>query len=115
MTTSDSSSDSTSPDRPVLGEAGVRHIAELARLHVGDAEVPELADHFERILDFVDTLKEVDVAGVEPLLHDSRPLAELRPDALSDSGVDLSAVFANAPDSDEADDDGRYFVTPRVV
>ena len=102
--------------RPVIGEEGVRHIAELARLEVTPEEVPELARHFDRILDFVDTLRQADVDGVEPYSHPERPLADLRADEMRQRGVAIERVFANAPNSDESkDDDARYFVTPRVV
>ncbi len=106
-----------SPDRqrPVIGEEGVRHIAELARLSVASGEIPSLARHFERMLDFVEKLNEVVVEGVEPDLHPPQSAELLRADEPrepSTPGGPLPAgpILENAPDHD-----GTYFVTPKVV
>ncbi len=102
-------------DRPVLGEAQVRHIAVLARLELEPAAIPALVHHFERMLDFVAALAEVDVTGIDPDLHPARAAADLRSDRLRGAGepggtVPRDAVLANAPDHE-----GPYFVTPKVV
>ena len=106
---------SPSPERPVIGEAGVRRIAELARLQLGKDQIPELSQHFERMLDFVEKLNEVDVEGVEPDLHPARSSDELREDKLRGAAspggpVDREQILNNAPE-----EDGQHFLTPRVV
>ena len=105
----------TPEGRPVIGEIGVRRIAELARLRVEPEEIPALAEHFERMLDFAESLQEVDVEGVEPDLHPDRQAEFVREDRVlgpnsPGSRLDRSAVLANAPDHE-----GPYFTTPRVV
>lgn len=101
--------------RPVLGEAEVRRIAALARLELPAAAVPGFVHHFERMLEFVAQLHEVDVRDVDPDLHPARGAESLRADSarsLGEAGgpVSREAVLANAPDHE-----GPYFVTPKVV
>jgi aspartyl-tRNA(Asn)/glutamyl-tRNA(Gln) amidotransferase subunit C len=47
----------------------VLKIAELAKLHFDEAEIENFTHQFRRILDYIETLKEVDVQGVEPTSH----------------------------------------------
>ncbi|MFQ5654555.1 MAG: Asp-tRNA(Asn)/Glu-tRNA(Gln) amidotransferase subunit GatC [Planctomycetota bacterium] len=103
------------PARPLIGEEGVLRIAELARLRIDPAEVPSLAAHFERMLDFVDKLNEVDVEGVEPDMHPGVFAEGLREDSPWEEGapggpVERQRILDNAPESQ-----GPYFTTPRVV
>ncbi len=103
------------PARPVIGESGVQRIAELARLRVPAEQVAPLAQHFERMLDFVDTLNEVDVTDVKADIHQQRGAELLRDDRPRDAGfpggpLDREAVLDNAPAHE-----GPYFATPRVV
>ncbi len=106
---------SPSSERPVIGEAGVRRIAELARLHLEADQIPLLSEHFERMLDFVEKLNEVDVKGVEPDTHPAQSTDQLREDRLrlpaSPGGpVEREQTLKNAPE-----EDGQHFLTPRVI
>ena len=108
------SADSCADERPRIGEDGVRRIAELAHLRVEDEQFPAFAEHFERMLDFVEKLNEVDVTGVEPDIHCERN-ADLREDTLREPStpggpLDRDRVMENAPDHE-----GPYFTTPKVV
>ena len=101
--------------RARVGEDGVRWIAELARLRVEPDEIPALAAHFERMLDFVGKLQEVDVEGVEPDFSPACPIESLRADEPRAAGspggaVDRSQILDNAPQHQ-----GPYFTTPKVV
>ena len=46
-----------------------RKIAHLARLKLSDAEITQYTAELGKILDFVAQLSEVDVTGVEPIVH----------------------------------------------
>lgn len=46
-----------------------RKIAHLARLKITDAEAEQYTKELGKILDFVAQLSEVDVEGVEPVIH----------------------------------------------
>src|SRR5690606_16470003 len=46
-----------------------RKIARLARLKLSEAEAEQYTKELSKILDFVTQLREVDVSGVEPIIH----------------------------------------------
>ncbi|MEW6685252.1 MAG: Asp-tRNA(Asn)/Glu-tRNA(Gln) amidotransferase subunit GatC [Candidatus Edwardsbacteria bacterium] len=47
----------------------VKHIAELARLQFTEKELIRFTEEFNKILEYVEKLKEVSTEGVKPLLH----------------------------------------------
>ncbi len=96
----------------------VQAVAELARLDLGrglspqEAEVKlmRFASQFKDIVALMDTLTEVDTNGVEPLYWPlAAPAAPLRED-VARKDCTREELFANAPDQD-----GRFFVVPRIV
>lgn len=50
-----------------ISRADVRHIAELARIELGDDEEEKFEKELSSILGFVEKLNEVDTAGVIPM------------------------------------------------
>jgi aspartyl-tRNA(Asn)/glutamyl-tRNA(Gln) amidotransferase subunit C len=91
----------------------VRKIAELARLHFSDAELGEFTEQFQRILDYIEKLKEVGIEGVEPTSHVS--LAGdfekhmFREDAPRPS-LTVEEALKNAPDQND-----DHFQVPKVL
>lgn len=70
----------------------VRHVAELARLRLGDDEVEAQCRHFRRLLEMVAVIQQVDTGDVQPMsrppsadrnLADDRSVPEDRRGALS--------------------------------
>ncbi|MEK7519489.1 MAG: Asp-tRNA(Asn)/Glu-tRNA(Gln) amidotransferase subunit GatC [Patescibacteria group bacterium] len=53
----------------MISKEEVQHIAKLARLGLSSAEIKKLQGELSKILDYVEKLKEVDIAGVEPMSH----------------------------------------------
>lgn len=53
----------------MIDEKTVRHIAQLARIELGEKELSSLTKDLQSILEYVRKLEEVDVSGVEPLAH----------------------------------------------
>lgn len=92
-----------------VDEKMVRRIATLARIGVGDDEVPALAKELSAILGFVEQLSEVDTDGVKPLTSAVDNKIRGREDVVTDGGY-AEAVLANAPEKDE-----EYFAVPKVV
>ncbi|QMU57186.1 MAG: Asp-tRNA(Asn)/Glu-tRNA(Gln) amidotransferase subunit GatC [Boseongicola sp.] len=86
-----------------------RRVAKLARIKVEDADLPALADDFNRILGFVEQLNEVDVEGVEPMTSVTPMRLKRRVDEVTDGGQQ-DKVLANAPDAREG-----FFAVPKVV
>jgi aspartyl-tRNA(Asn)/glutamyl-tRNA(Gln) amidotransferase subunit C len=92
-----------------LDAPAVKRIARLARLAVREEELQPLAGEINAILGFVEQLKSVDVAAVEPMTS-VRPMAmKMREDKITDGGY-AERVLKNAP---AREDD--YFVVPKVV
>ena len=86
-----------------------RRVAKLARIKVDDADLPALAQDFNRILGFVEQLNEVDVEGVEPMTSVTPMRLKRRVDEVTD-GNQQAKVLANAPDAREG-----FFAVPKVV
>jgi aspartyl-tRNA(Asn)/glutamyl-tRNA(Gln) amidotransferase subunit C len=82
--------------------ADVLKIAELAKLHFSEEELDAFTAQFQRILHYVEKLKEVDVEGIEPTSHVSQSgsfdTLLLRQDEVRPS-LPAEEALANAPDA----------------
>ena len=91
----------------------VEKIAELARLHFGEEELDAFTAQFQRILDYVEQLKQVDVTGIEPTSHvalgDDFEKHMFRDDAVGPS-LPVEESLANAPDPGAG-----HFRVPKVL
>lgn len=92
-----------------LDEAAVRHVAELARLRITDAEATLYARQLSQVLDYVAQLDELDTRDVPPLAHPSAMLNVLREDTVSPSWTTEQA-FHGAPGRR-----GDFFEVPKVL
>lgn len=92
-----------------ISAATVRHIAQLARLGIDDAQLPVVAAELEQILNFVDQLKMAEITDVEPLAHPLEVALSLRPDNVSETDQ-RDAFLALAPEAQS----GLYLV-PKVI
>ena len=86
-----------------------RRVAKLARIKVEDADLPALAQDFNRILGFVEQLNEVDVEGVEPMTSVTPMRLKRREDVVTE-GDQADLILSNAPDAREG-----FFAVPKVV
>jgi aspartyl-tRNA(Asn)/glutamyl-tRNA(Gln) amidotransferase subunit C len=78
----------------------VEHVARLARLRLSPEEIETLRAQLSNILDYIDMLKEVDVAGVPPTAQVTDLLNILREDEVRPS-LPPEDVLANAPDQQD--------------
>ena len=92
-----------------ITQAEVLHVAHLARLDIDDADIDRLASQIGTILDYVDTLKQVDTAGVPATSHAISLTNAFREDEQMDH-LDPEAALANAPETDDG-----AFVVPKVI
>jgi aspartyl-tRNA(Asn)/glutamyl-tRNA(Gln) amidotransferase subunit C len=95
-----------------ITEEKVRYVADLANLKLTDAEVRKFQADLDEILAHVDTLNEVDTAGVEPMaqvLYEAEETATLRADVEAPP-LGNEAALANAPAPG-----GGYFKVPLVI
>lgn len=95
--------------KQIVSVDDVRKVAKLARLAIPEEKLPDFTQKLESILEYVDTLSEVNVEGVEPTSHAIRMSNVLREDVVK-PGLPLDAVLKNAPDRD-----GPFFKVPKVI
>jgi aspartyl-tRNA(Asn)/glutamyl-tRNA(Gln) amidotransferase subunit C len=91
----------------------VLKIADLARLYFSDEELDAFIPQFQRILDYVVQLKQVNVEGIDPTSHVSLTADfekhMFREDVVTDS-LPVEESLANAPDSGSG-----HFRVPKVI
>ena len=87
----------------------VERLANLARLSFTEDERKELQQDLERMIEFVEKLKEVDTTGVEPLLHMTNAVNVLRDDEVKKTITKQEALL-NAPITDN-----NFFIVPKVI
>lgn len=87
----------------------VSYVAHLARLELTPEEIARFQEQLGHVLAYVEELKEVDVAGVEPTAHAMSVENVVRPDEVRPC-LDRDAVMANAP----AKANGQ-FLAPKII
>ncbi|HSY60550.1 MAG TPA: Asp-tRNA(Asn)/Glu-tRNA(Gln) amidotransferase subunit GatC [Cytophaga sp.] len=87
----------------------IDRLAHLAKLKFSEEEKKELKTDLERMIGFVEKLKEVDTSGVEPLLHITDAVNVLREDEVKQTTTKQQALL-NAPLTD-----GNFFKVPKVI
>jgi len=75
----------------------VLHVARLARLDLGDAEIERMSAELSNVLDWIEKIEELDLDDVEPTSHVVEVVNVLRPDVPRPSLTQEQAL-ANAPD-----------------
>ena len=84
-------------------------MAHLSRLHVEPSDLPGIAQEMGQILDWMETLNQLDTTGIEPLIHISEEVNRLREDVAT-PGLGTKAALANAPAKDS-----DYLRVPKVI
>jgi aspartyl-tRNA(Asn)/glutamyl-tRNA(Gln) amidotransferase subunit C len=92
-----------------IRRAEVLEIAALARLSLTDQEVDRMTTDLDAILTYVEALRDLDLADVEPMTHAVPFDCPLRPD---EQGASLSPsdALANAPRRQD-----NFFEVPRII
>ena len=93
-----------------LGRRDIENIAHLARLALGEPEVPVYVESLSRIIELVGQLDRADTASVEPMSHPLPGLSQrLRPDEITET--DCHELYQrNAPQLS-----GALYLVPRVI
>ncbi|MBI2932679.1 MAG: Asp-tRNA(Asn)/Glu-tRNA(Gln) amidotransferase subunit GatC [Planctomycetes bacterium] len=87
----------------------VRKVALLGRLDLDESSLERFQAQLGAILDYIDQLKKLDVAGVEPLAHAGDFANVFREDAPRPS-LSTEEALRNAPEST-----GPFFVVPKII
>ena len=92
-----------------ITEAEVRYVADLAHLEMETGEVERFVKQIGQILAYVDTLNQVDTAGVSGMSH-AISLTNAFRDDIETAHLDPERVLSNAPQKEDGS-----FVVPKVV
>ncbi|MFQ5415314.1 MAG: Asp-tRNA(Asn)/Glu-tRNA(Gln) amidotransferase subunit GatC [Phycisphaerae bacterium] len=94
---------------PSLDESAVRHVANLARLNVSDAEVARYAAQLSAVLAYFEQLKQLDTTDVPPTAH-PLPLTNVFRDDLVGPTCTPEFALRNAPSTRDT-----FFRVPKVL
>ena len=87
----------------------VEKLAHLSRLQFNESEKAEIKNDLQRMIGFVEKLNELNLDGVEPLMHMSEEINVLREDEIKGS-VSREEALKNAPLHDD-----QFFKVPKVI
>ena len=87
----------------------VKKIAFLSHLKIDDDKIDVVKNEFNKIIDWVEQLNEVNTDNVEPLVSVNDTKLTLRPDEVVE-GNQADKILKNAPVAEY-----DYFVVPKVV
>ena len=87
----------------------VKYVSELARLELSAAEEATFQPQLEGIVKYVEKISEVNVDGVEPMMHGKAIVNAFREDVVRPS-LDKEVALENAPK--RVDDE---FLLPKIV
>jgi aspartyl-tRNA(Asn)/glutamyl-tRNA(Gln) amidotransferase subunit C len=87
----------------------VKYIAHLARIELSEEELKLISQQLEKIIDYIDQLKELEIKDVHPTSH-ILPLENVfRQDLVSYSAI-TEKVLSSAPQKKD-----NFFVVPKVI
>ena len=93
-----------------INKKTVERLAELSKLEFSELEKKNMVKDFQKIVHFVDKLKEVDTEGVEPLVYVNENVTNvLRSDEPGEM-VSKEQALKNAPEKDS-----NYIKIPNVL
>ena len=92
-----------------VDDALIDKLSKLSMLRFNDEEREEIKSDLQKMIGFVDKLKELDTTGVEPLLHMSNNTDILREDVPGNM-TNREEALQNAPLHD-----AEYFKVPKVI
>ena len=87
----------------------IRKLAHLARLEFSEDKEQEMLGDLNKILNWVDKLRELDTENIEPLTHMTAEVNVMREDA-AENTVTHEEALLNAPKKDS-----DYFRVPKVL
>lgn len=87
----------------------VKKVAFLSHLKIKDEKIKDAEIEFNKILNWVEQLNEVNTDNVEPLVSVNESFITCREDKVTE-GDQAQAILANAPQAEYG-----YFVVPKVI
>lgn len=87
----------------------VQRVALLARLEFTATEEAELAEHFDKVLTYMEKLNQLNTENVEPTAHAVDVPSPLREDRVTNR-ADTDALLQNAPAREK-----DFFKVPKII
>jgi aspartyl-tRNA(Asn)/glutamyl-tRNA(Gln) amidotransferase subunit C len=84
-------------------------IANLAKISISEDQIEKLESEISSILNWVETLNEVDTENIEPMSNSLTNFLQMREDIVND-GEKGSQILSNSPAEDK-----NFFVVPKVI
>ena len=92
----------------IISDETIEYVGILAKLELSDEEKERAKKDMANMLDYIDTLNELDTGGVEPMSHVFPVNNVFREDVVT-NGDDREEILANAPEAKEG-----AFVVPKT-
>ena len=83
-----------------ISDETIEYVGILAKLELSDEEKEQAKKDMETMLDYIDTLNELDTEGIEPMAHGIPVNNVFREDVVT-NGDNHEAMLANAPQQKE--------------
>ena len=93
----------------IISDETIEYVGILAKLELSDEEKEQAKKDMANMLDYIDTLNELDTSGVEPMSHVFPVNNVFREDVVT-NGDDREEILANAPEAKEG-----AFVIPKTI
>lgn len=92
----------------IISDETIEYVGILAKLELSDEKKEQAKKDMANMLDYIDTLNELDTSGVEPMSHVFPVNNVFREDVVT-NGDDREEILANAPEAKEG-----AFVVPKT-
>lgn len=92
----------------IISDETIEYVGILAKLELSDEEKEQAKKDMANMLDYIDTLNELDTSGVGPMSHVFPVNNVFREDVVT-NGDDREEILANAPEAKEG-----AFVVPKT-
>ena len=93
----------------MISRQDVEHVARLSRLALGETELERMREQLSGILAYIDKLRALDTAGVEPTSHAVPMVNVMRADQNTPC-LSQDEALANAPERS-----GDYARVPKII
>ena len=92
-----------------ISDETIEYVGILAKLELSDEEKEQAKKDMETMLDYIDTLNELDTDGIEPMSH-VFPIQNVFREDVVTIGDERDAVLANAPEKRDG-----AFAVPKTI
>ena len=92
-----------------INQNTIKKLASLSKLKFNEKEMELITNDMEKMIDFIQTLEEIDTDGVEPLIHMTEGYNQWRADEVREM-LPPNEALKNSPKADSS-----YFKLPKVL